>query len=68
MIGATALRAVAAATAIWWSPAVLPVTLIAGTGIADITMFHGCIGVVLSNVFPWTERYVCEPIARTGNK
>lgn len=55
------LRAIIAVVSLWATPAILPVTIGAAVGFADITVFHGCIGVEMSNWFPWTSRYVCEP-------
>lgn len=48
-----------------WLPLILvlqgcaPLAVIGGVGIADVTLFHGCIGVTLANALPWNKPSVC---------
>lgn len=56
------LKSALLAISVALSPYVLP-TALAGSalGAFDITVMHGCIGVALSNWFPWEKEYACKP-------
>lgn len=53
------IRTALAVLALWLTPAVLPVTIIATFGVVDVFFLHGCIGVVLSTAAPWSAKYEC---------
>jgi hypothetical protein len=54
------VSAVAAIFMLGGCVAVVPLAVASGIGVLDVSAFHGCIGIAMSNWLPWTTKYNCE--------
>lgn len=56
-----AAGAVAAMLMLQGCVAMVPLAIAgAGTGALDVSTFHGCIGITMANMLPWTQKYDCQ--------